>query len=61
MLLHYGANIEAKTLYLRTALHISCILNEETICQVLLSAGASVVTQDFEQNTPVHYAAKNSK
>jgi len=27
------------------------------MCKVLLAAGATVNAQDFEKNTPVHYAA----
>lgn len=60
MLIRFGANIEAQTIHLRTALHIACIFSQENICQVLITAGASVDAQDFDQNTPVHYATTNS-
>lgn len=57
LLLKYGASPDAITVHYRTALHIACILGEEAVCKVLLDADASTSVQDFEKNTPIHYAA----
>jgi ankyrin repeat protein len=60
VLLKHGANPNAKTIHSRTALHLACISGELLLCEILLNAGASVNSQDFEKNTPVHYASLNS-
>ena len=57
ILIHYGANIEARTDKGRTALHIASILGETEICGFLLTAGACANCQDKDQDTPCHYAA----
>lgn len=57
VLLKHGAFTDARTVHHRTPLHIACILGEENICKILLDADASVNVQDFEKNTPAHYAA----
>jgi len=61
LLLKYGALVDVCTVHYRTPLHFVSIIGDETICQILLNAGADVNKQDFQGNTPVHYAAFYSK
>jgi len=44
-----------------TSLHIAAQKGFEEIVQRLISAGAEVNCRDIYRNTPLHYAAQNSK
>ena len=44
--------------YIRTVLHIACLLGDDGIIRVLLRNGANVDVKDTEGNTPAHLAAK---
>ena len=52
MLLHHGANVDAKNKYGQTALYDALQSNELECCELLLTAGADVDTQDAEGVTP---------
>ena len=56
LLLKYVAMIDAKTIHLRTSLHLACIKGYTTVCKILVNCCSNVNEHDFENNTPIHYA-----
>ena len=60
MLLNAGANPDFAGDYGRTALHVACSKNLDTIANALIEVGANVNLQSATGLTPLMLAAKNN-
>ena len=58
--LDLGANIEAKNLWKRTALHEAAIYGNAEICAALLQHGANPKVKDAHNQTPLDYAIEEN-
>ena len=59
MLLDYGAKIDLRNRYYRTALHIACQMGHQRCCKILVEHGASPNVTDKDLQTPLHLACLN--
>ncbi|CAM0117303.1 ankyrin repeat domain-containing protein [Rhabdochlamydiaceae symbiont of Dictyostelium giganteum] len=56
LIMSESEDVDLKNSLGQTSLHLAADLNNLSICQILINAGAEINCQDYSMKTPLHYA-----